>query len=255
MKRFTLFLAVPFLLMSATLGITGEDPDLVAYYPFDGNPEDATGNDNHGEITGGSKWVKGKFGDAIELEPAAYVEMQVSDSLHGDIFKADPFTISAWVNPNFDGTTWEHIWRSLPGASGHNTFFLNKDQGLLSWRGQVGGWTVLCQSDGGIVEADKWLHVAVTGDGDKFRIYADGENVAETDFQETRGKNVTYRIGGSGGETFAGLMDDYAVFSRALDEDEINSIMEGVETFLPVEPRGKLATQWADLKRLGVTQR
>ena len=249
MKRFTLFLAVTFLLMSATLGMTGEDPDLVAYYPFDGNPEDATGNDNHGEITGGSKWVKGKFGDAIELEPTAYVEMQVSDSLHGDIFKADPFTISAWINPNFDGTTWEHIWRSLPGASGHNTFFLNKDQGLLSWRGQVGGWTVLCQSDGGIVEADKWLHVAVTGDGDKFRIYADGENVAETDFQETRGENVTYRIGGSGGETFAGLMDDYAVFSRDLDEGEINSIMEGVEAFLPVQPRGKLATQWADLKR------
>ena len=249
MKLFTLFLAVTFLLMSATLGITGEDPDLVAYYPFDGNPEDATGNDNHGEITGGSKWVKGKFGDALELDAAAYVEMQASDSLHGDIFKADPFTISAWINPNFEGTTWEHIWRSLPTASGHNTFFLNKDQGLLSWRGQVGGWTVLCQSDGGIVEADKWMHVAVTGDGDKFRIYADGEKVAETDFQETRGENVTYRIGGTGGETFAGLMDDYAVFSRDLDEGEINSIMEGVEAFLPVEPRGKLATQWADLKR------
>ena len=255
MKRFTLFFAVTFLLMSATLGITGEDPDLVAYYPFDGNPEDATGNDNHGEITGGSKWVKGKFGDAIELEPAAYVEMQVSDSLHGDLFKADPFTISAWINPNFEGTTWEHIWRSLPSAVGHNTLFINKDQGLISWRGQVGGWTVLCQTDGGIVEADKWMHVAVTGDGDKFRIYADGENVAETDFQETRGENVTYRIGGSGGETFAGIMDDYAVFSRDLDEDEINLIMEGVETFLPVEPRGKLATQWADLKRSGVTQR
>ena len=248
MKLFTLFLAVTFLLMSATLGMTGEDPDLVAYYPFDGNPEDATGNDNHGEITGGSKWVKGKFGDAIELDAAAYVEMQASDSLHGDLFKADPFTISAWINPNFEGTTWEHIWRSLPSAVGHNTLFINKDQGLISWRGQVGGWTVLCQTDGGIVEADKWMHVAVTGDGDKFRIYADGENVAETDFQETRGGNVTYRIGGSGGETFAGIMDDYAVFSRDLDEGEINLIMEGVETFLPVEPKGKLATQWADLK-------
>ena len=52
MKVLTLFFAVTFLLMSATLGITGEDPDLVAYYPFDGDSEDATGNDNHGEITG-----------------------------------------------------------------------------------------------------------------------------------------------------------------------------------------------------------
>ena len=249
MERFTLILAVTFLFMSATLGITGEDPDLVAYYPFDGDSEDATGNDNHGEITGGSKWVKGKFGDALHLDAAAYVELQTSDSLHGDIFKTDPFTISAWINPNFESTEWEHIWRSLPGASGHNTFFLNKNQGLLSWRGQVAGWTVLCQSDGGIVEKDKWMHVLVQSDGDKFRIYADGEKVAETDFQETRGENVTYRIGGTGGETFAGLMDDYAVFTRALDEDEISLIMEGVETFLPVEPKGKLATQWAELKR------
>ncbi len=249
MKVLTLILSFTFLLMSATLGITGEDPDMVAYYPFEGNPEDVSGNDNHGEITGGSKWVAGKFGDAIELDPAAYIEMQVSDSLHGDIFKSDPFTISAWVNPNFDGTTWEHIWRSLPGAAGHNTLFINKDQGLISWRGRVGGWTVLCQTDGGIVEADKWMHVAVTGDGDKFKIYADGEVVAETDFQDTDGANINYRIGGSGGETFAGLMDDFAVFTRALDEDEINLIMESIEVFLPVEPQGKLATQWAALKR------
>ena len=249
MKVFMLTLAGTLLLMSTTLGIAGEDPDLVAYYPFDGNEEDASGNDNHGEITGGSKWVKGKFGDAIELDPAAYVEMQASDSLHGDFFKADPFTISAWIQPNFDGTTWEHIWRSLPSASGHNTLFINKDQGLISWRGRVGGWMVLCQTDGGIVEADKWIHIAVTSDGDKYKIYADGEVAAEMDFQETDGGNITYRMGGSGGETFAGIMDDYAVFSRALDEDEINLIMESVETFLPVEPKGKLATQWADLKR------
>ena len=93
------------------------------------------------------------------------------------------------------------------------------------------------------------MHVAVTGDGDTFKIYADGEIVAETEFQVTAGANITYRIGGSGGETFAGLMDDYAVFSRALDEGEINLIMDSVETFLPVEPKGKLATQWAALKR------
>ena len=254
MKIFMIIFAITTMLISPTLCIAGEDPDLVAYYPFEGSAEDASGNGNDGEIDGGSKWVKGKFGDAIELDAGAFVELQVSDSLHGDIFKADPFTISAWVKPNFEGTTWEHIWRSLPSASGHNTFFLNKDQGLLSWRGQVAGWTVLCQTDPGIVEKDQWLHVVVQGDGEKFRIYADGEKVAETDFQETRGNNVTYRLGGTGGETFAGIMDDYAVFIRALDEDEISLIMEGVETFLPVEPQDKLATRWADIKRSGSTQ-
>ena len=103
MKVFTLVLAVILLLIGTTLGIAGEDPDLVAYYPFEGNAEDASGNGNDGEIDGGSNWVKGKFGDAIELDAMAFVQLQVSDSLHGDIFKADPFTISAWIQPNFEG--------------------------------------------------------------------------------------------------------------------------------------------------------
>ena len=232
MKLFVLSLAVSLLLMTATLGIADGDPDLVAYFPFDGNPEDASGNDNHGKITGRYKLVEGKFGDAIHLDPGAYVEMQTSDSLNGDIFKSDPFAISAWIQPNFKGDYWQHIWRSI--GTGHNTFFLNID-GVLSWRGIARGnyWTVLCETGWGIVEADKWTHVLIQSDGDKFRIYADGEKVAETDFQETLGNNVTYHLGGEGGETFAGLMDDVAVFTRVLDEEEISLILNnGAAIFL-----------------------
>jgi len=252
MKLFSLMLlifSVTFLLMSTTSGITAEDPDLVAHYPFEGNPEDASGNGNHGTITGGSEWVKGKIGDALHLDPAAYIEIPVSDSLHGDIFKTDPFTISAWIQPNFEGGAWEHIWRSLPGGNaGHNTLFLNKDSGLLSWRGQTGAWTILCQTEHGIVKANEWLHVIVRNDGTQFRIYANGEKAAETDFQETLGGNTTYRLGGSDGETFAGIIDDVAVFSRALSENEIKNILDGVTTFLPVDPQAKLTTIWANLK-------
>ena len=253
MKLFTSILALTLLLMCTSLGITAEDADLVAYFPFNGNPEDASGNDNHGTVVGDAQWDKGKFGDAIQLPPTVYVELKVSDSLHGDIFKSDPFTLSAWIQPDFTGSPWEHIWRSLPGAAGHNTLFLNKDQRLLSWRGQVGGWTVLCQTEDGIIEANEWTHVAVSSDGNKFRIYANGEKVAETDYQETRGNNETYRLGGSDGETFAGAMDDVAVFTRALDEGEISSLLDGVDTLLPVEARGKLTTRWGDLKRAGGT--
>ena len=80
-----------------------------------------------------------------------------------------------------------------------------------------------------------WIHVAVTNDGDKFRIYANGEVVVETEFQETDGGNTIYRIGSPrpAGETFNGFIDDYAVFSKALSADEINSIIQdGVASFL-----------------------
>ena len=74
--------------------------------------------------------------------------MQVTETLHGDLFKSDPYTISVWINPTFEDGEWQQIWRSLPGESGHNTLFVNKNSGLLSWKGQVAAWTTLCETDG-----------------------------------------------------------------------------------------------------------
>ncbi|RKU12725.1 hypothetical protein C6501_10615 [Candidatus Poribacteria bacterium] len=254
MKTLIFILTFTFLLVWTNLGITAEDASLVAHYTFDGNPDDSSGNENHGVIKGESKWDKGKFGDAIHLNVGAHVEMQASDTLHGDLFKTDPFTISVWINPTFEGGTWQQIWRSLPGASGHNTLFVNKDEGLLSWRGQVAGWTVLCQTDGGVIKKDAWAHVVVQSDGEKFRIYVDGEMAKETDFQETRGANTIYRLGGEGGEGYGGAIDDAAIFSRALDENEIAALGEGFDALLFVEPQDKLATKWASIKDFGFSR-
>ncbi len=73
----------------------------------------------------------------------------------------------------------------------------------------------------------------------------------ETDFQETRGANAIYRLGGEGGEGYGGAIDDAAIFSRALDEDEISALGKGLDEFLPVKPQDKLTTKWAHIKRTG----
>ena len=224
-------------------------PDLVAYYPFDGNPEDASGNGNNGGERGAVEYVEGKFGDAIGLNSGVYVQVPPSHSLHGDFFKRDPFTLSLWVYPKTE-TGYGHVWRSLSMQDAGNTLFIIEDAGIISWRGRIDGewsWGDLCETDPGLFKADTWIHVAVTNDGDKLRIYLDGEMVAETDFQETDGGNAFYFIGSrfTTGENFVGSIDDYAIFSRALNRDEINSIMEtGVATFLKT-------TQSADMEASG----
>ncbi|RKU25607.1 hypothetical protein C6499_14635, partial [Candidatus Poribacteria bacterium] len=144
-------------------------PDLVAYYPFDRNSDDTSGNGNHGRVIGTINYVEGKFGDAIALNNGSYVQMYASDSLHGDFFKADPFTLSVWVYPK-TGTAYGHVWRSYPLEGGHNTLFIIEDAGVISWRGRIDGewsWGDLCETDPGLFEADTWIHVAVTNDGDK----------------------------------------------------------------------------------------
>ena len=239
------------LLMCVTIGVSAEET-LVAYYSFDGDSDDSSGNENHGVIKGASKWDKGQFGDAIHLNVGSHVEMAISDTLHGDLFKTDPFTISVWINPTFEGGEWQQIWRSLPGSpAGHNTLFVNSAQGLLSWRGVVAGWTVLCQTDGGDIKKDEWSHAVVQSDGKKFRIYVNGKLAKETDFQETGGANETYRLGGEGGEGYGGAIDDAAIFSRALSENEINALGDGFDALLSVEAKDKLATKWGKIKRSG----
>ena len=219
------------------LNIDSVTPDLVAYYPFDGNTEDASGNGNNGGERGAVEYVEGKFGDAIGLDSGVYVLVPPSHSLHGDFFKRDPFTLSLWVYPK-TGTGYGHVWRSLSRQDAGNTLFIIEDAGIISWRGRINGvWSYgdLCETDARLFKADTWLHVAVTNDGDKFRIYLDGKVVAETDFQETDGGNAFYFIGSrfTSGENFVGSIDDFAIFSRALSSEEINSIMTtGVAAFL-----------------------
>ncbi len=251
MKKMLFLLIFAILLGIPAFSVLAEDA-LVAYYSFDGNAEDSSGNENHGELKGDSNWDTGKFKDAIHLNVGAHVEMQVSETLHGDIFKTDPFTISVWINPTFEGGAWQQIWRSLPAASGHNTLFVNKDQGLLSWRGQVGGWTILCETGGGVIKQGEWTHTVILSDGNNFRIYVNGENVKETNFQETRGGNAIYRLGGEGGEGYGGAIDDAAIFSRALDENEISALGKGLDEYLDVAPQDKLTTKWGHIKRIGL---
>ena len=210
-------------------------PNLVAYYPFDGNVEDASGNDNHGKANGSITYVDGKFGKALELNNGEYIEMEATDTLHGDIFKGELYTLSAWIYPNLE-TTYGHVWRSRSSIEASHTLFIIEDEGSISWRADINGsWSRLCETKPGIVKANEWIHVAVTNDGDKFRIYANGEIVAETGFHETDGGNTVYNIGSrfTHGENFSGWIDDYAVFSSALSEGEINRIIEvGVKQFV-----------------------
>jgi hypothetical protein len=239
------------MLLAPSLGYARLDEALVLYYPFDevkgDTIKDASTNKNDGVIKGNAKLVDGKFDKAIDLPIGSFVEMQPSDTLTGDLFKDGAFTIYAWINPSFAGSTWEHIWRSLPTTSGHNTFFLNLD-GRLSWRAMVGGsWTVLCETAPALVKKGEWTNVIVLGDTKNFKIFVNGKEEMKCEYKRTDGKNATYHFGGEGGESYAGAIDEAAVFSRDLTDDEINKYLSGIKA-AAVAPRGKVATIWGSLK-------
>jgi Caspase domain/Concanavalin A-like lectin/glucanases superfamily len=67
---------------------------LAAYYPFNGNANDDSGNGQHGVEYGGVRYKKGKIGKAVYFDG---IKGYVKTSYHPVFNKEDPFTISMWV--------------------------------------------------------------------------------------------------------------------------------------------------------------
>ena len=98
-----------------------------------------------------------------------------------------------------------------------------------------------------------WHHIVGTCEDKSVKIYLDGEILVETqtpfDFRGINDQDL--RIGCAKGKPeYAfedGYIDEVAIWSRALSEDEIQIAMRG--PLLPVSPKDKVATTWGDIKR------
>ena len=95
-----------------------------------------------------------------------------------------------------------------------------------------------------------WQHLCGTYDGNTAKIYIDGELIAEhkhgDDLAPTEmDLRIGHRLGSN--HFFNGLMDEVAIFEKALDKDEIQEVMAGL--VMAVRPVGKLSTCWSFIKK------
>jgi hypothetical protein len=250
MKYSSSVLIIVVLLLIPAVSYGAGDPILVfSFDNIDGDMvEDESGFGNDGTMENNPAIVDGKYGDALEFSNSR-VKVLASDSLGSELFADGTFTLVMWINAKRTGNAWQQIFRA--GVDPNDTLFINND-GRLSWRGWVGAaWAGgMCETDPGVVEADTWTHVAVVSDAKNFWVYVNGELSKESAFQQTRGNNTEYVIGGyAGGESYSGAVDELAIFAEKLDENTIKSIMEkGIKNATPVEYKSKLATRWGWLK-------
>ena len=228
-----------------------KDPALSVYYSFDKEGEtveDGSINGNDGKVVGDAKWEKGVIGKAIALEPNVWIDMNGPEFENGPV---DGFTLAVWVNHT--GSADPQTLLDAIGT-GH-------ESGLYHMEIRPGGFRFFHRNNanaevfninpGPIIEADKWVHFAGTYDSDSgdAKTYIDGK---ETHAIKGNGKlsddwGVTAGIGHhKNGRWFAGLLDEYYLFGRALSAAEIKQVMGG--EFLAVEPDDKLATTWGDIK-------
>ena len=223
------------------------DP-LVAWWPFDEDASDASGNGfdgiTQGIISFGETGANEVTGGAGLFDGSSHIDVPWNPQLN-----TNDFSVTLWVNPAAAGGSYRSPITnrddvSPGGAFRHGWIIYNNPNGQWSFwngggRGSDGAWNGM---NVGPVETNTWQHLAITYDSESNTkvFYIDGSEVgtsnpvafspnnSEIDDGLTH-EDEDLHIGGGGdsGASFrwSGLIDDVGLFRTSLSAEDIQSIM------------------------------
>ncbi len=198
--------------------------NLVAFYPFNGSAQDASGFGNHGTVHGATLTSdrRGHPNSAYAFDGlASFIEVPVSPSLGFQ----QAATISFWMNierfydreqyPLSHGN-WQNRWK-------------------ISLSNRRARWTI--KTTAGIKDLDSevelttgiWYNITTLYDGSDIEVYLNGElNAFSTWSGQILQTPIALTIGqvlpGNQSYNFAGVLDDIRIYNYALPYDTIRAL-------------------------------
>ena len=230
---------------ASCLTAVGQVPDYVptdgleAWYPLDGNADDASGNLNQGSLTMvvGAENRFGQESSALFFDSGSngYVEIP---SLNASQYY--PVTYSMWVKvlelPISEGFNFGALIgrnkRYVQSCGAFGVVNINSDLSLQIWRGGVfGGDPPLYPISADLLS--EWRHLALTmNENQAWEIYVDGYIVASGIAEGEMSYSGSFRIGsvenddGDGDLSWDGWIDDVGIWDRALSAEEVLSLSQ-----------------------------
>jgi len=217
---------------------------LVAYYPFDGNADDQSGNGYQGTVYGATLTTD-RFGTAS----SAYSFDGIDDYIavnYADAFQLPVFTLSAWVRPGTDlSAGMGHMvvvgrGEDLVTDNAAPTLFVG--HAASAW---AHGVSAFYENSGGgeqffgtsvYPDVDTWTHLVASRAADGLlSIYSDGALIGQWLSAQTPASNclqdlligATWYVPTPATATitnfFPGAIDDVAIYDRALAPAQINA--------------------------------
>ena len=195
--------------------------DPVAHYPLNGDASDSSGNGYHGAVSGATLTA-----DRFGSRTGAYIfncinnHIAIPEFLSADVAAV---TIAAWVKVSslhdgaifYKGLQGEMELRSDPAGNYHMMVKLSN-----------GAWF---SAAGGPVDTGKFQHVVgIYRKGDKIELWIDGAQAGSTGVSNLNlfGGMLASSIGAYNRTAgfFNGIIDDIAVYDRALSPAEIQTL-------------------------------
>jgi hypothetical protein len=219
-------------------GLTLPPEGLLAYYPFDGNVQDASGAGNHGTVSGAVLTA-----DPLSVANQAYVFDGIDDYIdigNSSTLKPSlPLTLTLWVRVdeqkgsalftnNYDLDVNNGAWLAL---SSNGTVAVAYGNG-----GAIGRESRWTRHSTTVLDPGRWYHVAgVIYNEDILDVYINGV-IEDGDYSGTPTERLLHYSAGpgnfgrrdSGVATdpiyFKGALDEFILYDRALSAEEIMRI-------------------------------
>ena len=221
--------------------VAGEafDDSLMAYWTFNGTNLDVV-SERAADLSQAATSSEGRYGDALEF--GSQTERATVDAF--DV-SGDQLTLACWVHPiSFEGFGREarFISKATSTPTGaHDWMIGNYDNGDATLRGTAlrfrlsllsegGRITQTLVTDEGLLQLNKWSHVAATYDGTSMKIFLNGSEVGS---QPASGQVATspanIGLGNqpqlAGDRGLLGRLDEVRIYDAALTRSELDRIM------------------------------
>jgi hypothetical protein len=199
--------------------------DLLAYYPFNGNPKDTSGNNYNGVTNGVVQTTtdrKGKSNAALYFNNG-----EVVVNLNNSIFNGD-FTVSVWAQLEAFTSPYPNLIYQVESfrlefVRDNNPRFVSHYLTTPRW-----GNTNQCQ---GVANFTEWTNYVITNTNGISSLYVDGAFInksATSRRQEGTGRANFLTIGRAIQDInhFKGKMDDIRFYKRALTAEEVKYLYQ-----------------------------
>lgn len=262
-ERFQISMTKPLLLalavvVASIMTTRQAQADILGYWPFEDDPggkvvADLSGNGNDGEASDSFAFspdgFQGQAGDFGDFNNQAFVSiLTAADGAFNSIVDTQQATIAFWMNRQGKASDSQWTWIFDGGSDSSDPVTGRQLASHAGWGGGDGtlyfdtggccGGTqrinkAMLKDDGTAFGQDgEWHHLTYVRDVDTTSVYVD----AELFLQSAEGAitspvspivNATIGANAGGGNSHAGLIDEFAIWDEALPLERIQALADG----------------------------
>ena len=203
---------------------------LVGWWPFNGNANDESGNGNHGTVNGATL-AADRNGNANSAY--SFISRKTINVAHNPDLNIDKnYCISVWYNINKDNYPANDILIKGPNDYSGNAFYLRQHSNsfqtptLVFRIGATNPYSELFTKNPKI---NQWHNVTINTINSTSFMYLNNilvDSVKVPNIENLKNNISNLYIGG-GYYSFDGVIDDIAIYNRALTDQEVKQLYEG----------------------------